>query len=575
MNKTEFTKLVSNAKEKGVVLRSNTKKALEEIESPLHSIVFTGCFQVGKSTLLNKVMLGSNTLLTEGEGLPTTAIPTKIVYGEKEELRVIYRDQNKSADIYNEITPELLRSLTTATGEEERIRLAREIRYIELTQAVESIKNFTFFDTPGVDDPNQDLIELTTADILPCSDLVVLVVDANSTLSQNSKDFLCKSIFGQGMSRVMILASYNPRRYKSAEERAAILQTIKAELALIGREYIPVHAFTYDENVDGDILRGPQEIMACLLKFIEENKEQAKIDKALFYLGNDIVWAVEQLRAKLEVSGKTADELAALDRKINSAAIELDAEYKSVANEFTIKFSGLLAEAGTELDNRFFNAADSVVEQFVVKFAECENLEQTRNRVPGAIAEITPVVQNILGELSASVTGKTKALLEVSSQRIAQAANRVCISGEFTPAISSGWVGKINPTLLKWIEFGGMFLFGGVFYTIGLLIINNIPVLKEVLPHNFTKYIVRSSLKETLIESLKDAKQNVLRQLEDTSESVKSGIKDAFAEIYADRIAPYMQAMENGEKNVLSAEEITQYKQNIANLNVIQKQCAI
>ena len=80
MNKQQIIECVSKAKELGIPLRGETQTAIAELETPHYTITLSGRFQVGKSTLLNRAMLGSDVLLTEGIGLPTTAIPSKIVY---------------------------------------------------------------------------------------------------------------------------------------------------------------------------------------------------------------------------------------------------------------------------------------------------------------------------------------------------------------------------------------------------------------------------------------------------------------------------------------------------------------
>ena len=360
----------------GIKLGANTQSALEALESPHYTITFTGCFQVGKSTLLNRVIFGTDALLTEGKGLPTTAIPTKIIYGDKKELRVIYQDEALAPQVYPEgdITETLLRKLTTADGEDARNELADKIKYIQLSLPVEGIRNYTFFATPGVDDPNQQLIDKTTAVALPSSDLIVLVVDAGRMLSSETQAFLRKSIFQQGMSRVIVLASYKPQEFKSAAERKLILDTIRATLIQMGRDYIPVYSYTYDESVDGEILHGPKEIMECLLKFIDENKNQAKLEKLAFYAGNDLQAHIEGLKARLEVSGKSEQEIKELEKKIHASAISLDAEYQSLSNRVSSDYSAIVKNATSQLEQRFYNDSDSILSRFLSYFEGCTDL---------------------------------------------------------------------------------------------------------------------------------------------------------------------------------------------------------
>lgn len=579
MNRKTISQIISLATSQGVVIRPKTQAAIAEFEnpSPHHTIAVAGCFQVGKSTLLNRAMLGSEVLLSEGGGLPTTAIPTKITYGVRKELTVFFRNPSTPSRTYREteLTPELMRDLTTAVGEDPRVLLAQKIQYIQLTLPIESIKNFTFFDTPGVDDPNQALIELTTAEIILNADLVVLVVDASKALSEFDKRFLCKSIFKQGISRVLVLASYNPKRYKAMPEREMILNTIKAELTQIGRGYIPVHSYTYDASVEGDILCGAEEIMPCIMNFIEKNKEAAKVDKAGFYLQGDVVAHMEALKAKLEVSGKTDAQIKAIERKITGAAITLDAEYTGVVNDFTTGFNKALQSASKELDERLGLAGepanDSALAQFMLKFEDCKDVAEVKSRVEMAVSDMTLVVQGVLANIRVSVEDACRTLLERSNERIAQVGNMIVISAEFEGAVNTGWFGKINPTLLKVLEVGLGFL---MFNIMGLFVffLDRIPVIRNLLPHVFIKNLVTSSLRDSFKDSLKVAKDDMLRQLDRVSDEIKNGIKGIFAEIYEDRITPYNDAMANFSGQSLPAEETIEIRNQLIILESAAKQ---
>lgn len=567
MTKDQIVQKVAEMKSKGVELRGKTLEALNQLENPHYSITLTGCFQVGKSTLLNRVMLGSDILLAEGKGLATTAIPTKIVYGEQKELRIVYRDSSIPEQIYaeSEITDDLLRSLTTASGEQNRLELARKIRYIQLSLPVEFIRNYKFFDTPGVDDPNQELIDQTTAETLPESDLIVLVVDAGTTLSAESKKFLQKSIFQQGMSRVLILASYKPQNYKTAAERQLILETIRADLAGIGREYIPVYSYTYDspENVDGDILHGPKEIMDCLLRFIDENKDQAKIDKLTYFLQNDVRCFLENLKAKLEVNGKSEIEIKALEKKINEAAISLDAEYTHLTNQVNNDFISITQNSRERLEAQLYNGANSLNAEFMNEIGECNDLASVRGKIDSIVSKYTPKVQQIMSAEGTEVQKQIEKLLLNYSDFMAKAASKISLSTEFVPVVNTGWAGKINPIFLKIIGIGGALYFGGLIPAIGVFLAEKIPGLKNLLPTEFARRMVLSSVERSFRSSLESAVLDFIQQINKSIDSVKDGIRLAFEDIYAERIAPYNTAIKENMDSMMTEEEIASVRQTI------------
>lgn len=565
MNKEQLDLTLKMAVDEGISLRESTKDALQELTNPHYTVTLAGCFQVGKSTLLNKVMLGSDMLLTEGKGLPTTAIPTKLVYGERKCLTIVYRDENIPEQNYHdsEITDELLRSLTTASAENERLELAEKIKYIQLAMPVEALRNYTFFDTPGVDDPNQDLIKRTTATVLPESDLVVLVVSSSHTLTQENLNFLKSAVFNQGMSRVIVLASYNPKFYQEAEDRAMILANIKAQLSQIGREYVPVYSYTYETDTDGDILRGEAEIMSTLLSFIEENKSQAKIDKAGYCLAGDFITHIEQLKAQIEVNGKSEVELKNLERKINDAAFDLDNEYQKLQNYLHGEFGQMTSDSLQDLRRQMLEGEFSLVNKFANKFDTCNDLAAVKGRVDSAVSEITPEVEELVAKHIATIDEKVRALLTECSEKIDNVANRIVISTQFAPSINTGWAGKLNPTFVKVLEIGGAFYFGGLIGVIAAWLTGKIPVIKNILPREFLKNMIKRNVAESFKNSLDVVLKDIQFQLDNAKVNVMDGLKTAFADIYAERIAPYQNAIANTEKQILSDSQIKELSEKI------------
>lgn len=162
-------------------------------------------------------------------------------------------------------------------------------------------------------------------------------------------------------------------------------------------------------------------------------------------------------------------------------------------------------------------------------------------------------------------------LLERSNERIAQVGNRISISTEFTASPSTGWGGKINPTLLKTLEVGlGFFMVG----LPGLLVffVDKVPLIRSLLPHVFIRHLVLSSLRDSFKESLETAKTDMLRQLDRVSDGIKEGIKGIFSEIYEDRITPYTDALAGFNGQSIPADEMTAIRQQLTALESAAKQ---
>lgn len=571
MDKKTLQELLSKAQKYGVSLSEKTTSALNELENPHYTITLSGEFQVGKSTLLNKVMLGSDVLLTEGVGLPTTAIPCKVVYAPTKELTVVYRDDKKEPMHYfgDSITGELLRSLTTATSEDARLELSKEIRYVQLGLPVDAIRNYTFFDTPGVNDPNVELIERTTVETLPESDIVLLVVDASKALTSHAMAYLRKAVFSAGMSRVMVLASYKPQVYMNADDRKMVLDNIKAQLSSIGRGYIPVVSYTYDPSVEGEILRGPNEIMDAILRYITENKEIAKVDKLAYQLSCDVVAYIESLKASIEVSGKGEAEVAELKNKIEAVARNLDAQYNQSLNDFASEYAVLHEEMDKLLRSELLDDVnpDSAQNLFMQQFEGDLDSSQIRDRIQSAVQSIAPVVQARLIDVSSKFkVGLNEILMRVSDKAVSTASS-LSISTEFNPTVSGGWVGKLNPKLVKALEVGGTVLLAGPLYGAIVYFLDRIPAIRNFLPHGMLASMTLKSLKQSFSDSLNTTYQGMISQMNNSVDSIRDGIKDLYADIYAEKIAPYQEAISAGQGNVLDDEALAKTRALVETLD--------
>lgn len=572
MNKQSILDAVATAKALGIPLRDETQNALAELENPHYTITMSGEFQVGKSTLLNRVMIGSDVLLTEGEGkgLATTAIPTKVVYAPTKELTVVFHDESRAPERHfgDDVTPDLLRSLTTANGTEARLALAKEIRHVVLGMPVEALRTYTFFDTPGVNDPDTELIERTTAETLPLSDIVLLVVDASRQLSHENLAYLKRAVFTAGMTRAMVLASYNPITYKTPEARAAILSTIRAQLAGIGRDYVPVVSYTYDMEEEGDILRGPQEILGAVLKFLAENCEGAKVDKLAWCLSQDAIAHAESLKAQIEVSGKSESEIEELKRRIEAAARSLDAEYNQSKNDFSAEFARIQSDANVRLREALLSESDdnSAIKQFEKQFNGLSSLDEIKNAVEPAVKTVAPIVQAKQAEVATAFVAELRMVLQRTSEQADKAAGGISLSPDFAPIVSGGWAGRLNPTLVKVIETGVALLTLGPVFAAITYFLDKIPVLKSFAPDVLLAGMVKKNLFSSFKNELSIAHQGFLGQMENAQNCVIDGIKEVFAAIYRERIVPYEKAIEESAGKVMPAEAVEAARKRIADI---------
>ena len=90
---------------------------------------------------------------------------------------------------------------------------------------------------------------------------------------------------------------------------------------------------------------------------------------------------------------------------------------------------------------------------------------------------------------------------------------KVKISTEWSEGeVSTGWGGKINPTLVRVGEIAIGFLTFQLPGLLAVLIGRNIPVLKNLLPTGFVKAMVLSSIRTSFVKSLESVRKDVFLQ---------------------------------------------------------------
>ena len=135
---------------KNIQVFSEYAKGLQEIvehtKEPL-TLMVMGAFSTGKSTFIN-ALVGEEIAAVEAK--PTTAVVTKLCYGDKDVLKVYFRDgKNK---IYS---PSEFAKLTAVNDVEADNSIHERIDYVERQMPIEMLKQVTIIDSPGLNDVNE------------------------------------------------------------------------------------------------------------------------------------------------------------------------------------------------------------------------------------------------------------------------------------------------------------------------------------------------------------------------------------------------------------------------------------
>lgn len=143
--------------------------AIVGLESPLQIMVM-GAFSTGKSSFVN-ALLGEN--VTAVEALPTTAVITKLTYGDNENVSVYFQDDTKK--IYP--TEEFVRM--TNENESSWSSIREKISYVERTLTLEMLKKINIIDSPGLE--AKDVHTKITRKFINRADVVFWMFSAENT----------------------------------------------------------------------------------------------------------------------------------------------------------------------------------------------------------------------------------------------------------------------------------------------------------------------------------------------------------------------------------------------------------
>lgn len=359
-------------------------QAIDMLKQEQFHMVVVGEFSRGKSTFVN-ALLGQQILPVSKS--PTTAIISKIVYGDKPEFILHYKNGQPSKMVTLEEFSGLKAPkegiLSGLRDKLQRVQIFHEQEQLEEI-AYASVKYPLAFckeqvelvDTPGTNDLNTGRIEITYR-YLDQADALIMLLAADQALSKSEAEFLKERILKKKIQDIFFIINRKDA-LNGFEEEQQVLDFVRTNLKALlpddmrtGLKLFLVsskQALLYRRAEAGDVLTTKQrmnkpenmevtgfvEFEQALGRFLSEEKGQAKLQKYI-RIGQEIQTGIrEALALRKEISAHSVDEI-----KAKAAAMEPEfLEVKHKAAKIIGMLRSNLEAAESEMENACVLAGD-------------------------------------------------------------------------------------------------------------------------------------------------------------------------------------------------------------------------
>ena len=353
-------------------------QAIDMLKQEQFHMVVVGEFSRGKSTFVN-ALLGQQILPVSKS--PTTAIISKIVYGDKPEFILHYKNGKSpkmvSLEEFSGLKAPKEGILNSLKDKLQRMQISHgqeqldAIEYASVKYPLAFCKEqVELVDTPGTNDLNTGCIEITYR-YLDQADALIMLLAADQALSKSEAEFLKERILKKKIQDVFFIINRKDA-LNGVEEEQQVLNFVSSNL----KELLPddmktelrlflvssKQALLYRRAEAGDSLTTKQrmnkpdnmevtgfvEFEQVLGRFLSEEKGQAKLQKYI-RIGKEIQTGIrEALALRKEISAHSVDEI-----KAKAAAMEpefLEIKHRSA------KIIGMLRSSLEAAENEMENA---------------------------------------------------------------------------------------------------------------------------------------------------------------------------------------------------------------------------
>ena len=323
------------------VQEENAKKAIDMLYQEQFNMVVVGEFSRGKSTFVN-ALLGQNILPSSKS--PTTAIISKITYGEQPEFTLHYKNDLSPKQVSQEEFSGLKAPKEGIMGGikdgiasiKEKIfheqNLLDGIAYASIKYPLAFCRDqVELVDTPGTNDLNTGRIEITYR-YLEETDALIMLLAADQALSDSEVNFLKERILKNKIQDIFFVINRKDTLHGPEEERQ-VLDFVRTNLMNLlpddMKDNLKVflvssrQALLYRRAESGEVLKTKQlkdkpdnmeitgfvDLEESLGRFFSEEKGKAKLEKYV-RIGQEILNDISKtLALRQEMSAHSADEI--------------------------------------------------------------------------------------------------------------------------------------------------------------------------------------------------------------------------------------------------------------------------
>lgn len=385
-------------------------KNIECLDREKFELVVVGEFSRGKSTFVN-AMLGKKILPARKKA--TTAVISKIIYSDEPKYYLHYKDETKNIEeISEEKFLKLIAPKESAPEEEKKSEqdFLDTIDFADIAYPLEFCKdNVEIVDTPGINDINQNRIEITYR-YLNQADAVIMLLSATQALSNSEVEFLKERILGNHIQNIFFVVTHKDELDEISEQKVlnfvtknirdilpenitmdnriflvSSIQTLAYRMVKNGLE-LPTKTLrnNYVESLEHT---GFNEFEDALAYFLTEEKGRAKINKYVSQSESIIADLNKKIYLQKELIMHSADDLkdkvAKMEPEFNGAKYNV----KQIAQDMRIKLSNNISEIEDKLvdfESNICRAVDEAIDDYT---GDLKNVSKMKTLIKKVIEE--------------------------------------------------------------------------------------------------------------------------------------------------------------------------------------------